>query len=162
MAKQLALVDRKLLDLAANGYSPDEIAAETYIPPEQAVARIKELLASHDVWDEVETRRLAVHSLQRLKAQVEAVIDPSNPKAVEGLTKTVLAIDKLQSKTAAISDSELERLAVLQASRIVQLFEMAYGRARALLSEEYPEVDLGRIDDVMLAGLQQFAPEIEA
>lgn len=161
-SKGLSLLDRRLLDLASNGYTPDEISQEVFIPPEQAVGRIKELLASHDIYDEVETRRLAVHSLQKLKGQVEAAMDPANPKAVEALTKTVLAIDRLQSKTAAISDSELERLAQLQAIQIVQLIELAYGRARQLLADEYPEVDLGRIDDVFHSSVQEVVPQIEA
>lgn len=163
MAKGLSLLDKRLVEMAANGATPDEMEESAFIPAAQAITRVKEILASQDIWDEVEQRRLAVYSLQKLKGQVEASgIDATNPKMVEAYTKLLAMVDRLQSKTAAISDSELERLAVMQASRFVQVFEMAYGRARQLLSQDYPEVDLGRIDDVMWEGLRQSAGEIEA
>lgn len=162
-SNNLSILDKKLLGYAANGYTPEQIAEETYVPAEQAIARIKELLASNDIWDEVEQRRLAVYSLQQLKSQVERVgVDVTNPKAIEAYTKLVAMIDRVESKTKAISDNELERLAIMQAQRLVQLFEMAYGRARQLLADEYPDIDLGRIDDAIQDGLREFSGQMNA
>lgn len=165
MAKEigLSLLDKKLLDAASNGYTPDQMEAEFFIPAAQAKARVSELLASVDIWDEVEQRRMLVYSMRRVKQQIEEYgIEADNPKHIEAYAKLIQAIDKLQSKTAAISDAELEKIAAAQGRQIVRLVEAAFYHARERLIELYPDVDLGQIDTAFWEGMSEVAGEIEA
>lgn len=155
-----SLLNRKILDLFANGYTPNEVEAETGVPAAAALADARELLASTDVWDEVEQRRLLVHSMRRVKAQVEDA-DLTDPKILQAYTNLLIAIDKTQEKVRAISDIEMEKLAAAQARQMIRLIEMSFSHARTLLANEYPMVDLGRIDDVFYEALRDNAGEIE-
>jgi hypothetical protein len=56
----------------------------------------------------------------------------------------------------------MEQLALAQAAQMIRLIEASFTRARKLLSEEYPEVDLGRIDSVFYEALREDTKQIEA
>jgi hypothetical protein len=162
MAKsRVSLIDKRLLDLFSNSYTPDEVEQETGIPALQAVARTRELLASIDVWDEVEQRRLLAHSLKKAKEQVESIGDMTDPKLLQSYTNLVGTIDKIQDKARAISDQEIEKLAIAQGRHMLNMIEASFFRARELLSQEYPEVDLGRIDTVFWAGVEEQSQVLE-
>lgn len=156
------LLDRKILDLFANGATPEEVEAETYVPALTALARARELLASADLWDEMEQRRLLAHSLKGIKQQVENNFDPTDAKILQSYTNLVGTIDKIQDKQRAISDEELKKLAMTQAEMMLRMIEMSFTRVRQLLSEEYPEVDLGRIDTLFFDDLRTNSKQIEA
>lgn len=164
MAKNLigpSLVDRKILDLFANGYTPNEVEEETYVPAATALQRARELLASIDLWDEIEQRRLLVHSMKKVKELMENA-DLTEPKLAQAYTNLLIAIDKTQEKVRTISEAEMEKLAAAQARQMIRLIEMSFSHARQLLSAEYPDVDLGKIDDAFYTGLRENTLEIEA
>lgn len=163
MASQLSLLDRKLLDAAAIGMTGDEMEEEFFIPAAQAVARVRQLLGQKNIWDEIEQRKLMAHSLMQRKAEIEKVtIDVENPKHIEAYTKLILAIDRITDKPMKISEDELQRVGQAQAKAMLQMIEMAYGRARALLAEEFPFLDLSDADAKFREGLREAALEIEA
>ena len=58
---ELTLADDRLLKLAANGKSPNEIAIETGMAPEKAVIRIREILNSRSLWSAAEQEQLLLH-----------------------------------------------------------------------------------------------------
>ena len=154
-------MDRKMLDMFANGATPEEVQAETYVPALTALARVREILASADIWDEMEQRRLLLHSLKKIKEQVEASMDHSDAKIIQAYSNLTNGIDRIQSTARAITDAEMEKLAMAQAQQMIRLIEMSFTHARKLLAEEYPEVDLGRIDSVFYEALKENAGEIE-
>lgn len=150
-----------MLDLFANGATPQEVEEETGVPAMTALARARELLASTDIWDEMEQRRLLLHSLKKIKEQVEASMDHSDAKIIQAYSNLTNGIDRIQSSARAITDAEMEKLAMAQAQQMIRLIEMSFSHARRLLAAEYPEVDLGRIDDVFYEALHENAGEIE-
>lgn len=159
----LTILDRKILDSAAAGMSPAEISEQYYMPAEQVVSKVRELLAQRDVWDEIEQRKLLVHSLLKVKGQIEAyTVDASDPKHIEAYTKLILAIDRISEKQTKITDAELDRVSAAQAAVLVQMVEMAYNRAKQLLATEYPYIELDLIDGVFTRGLQDAAALVEA
>lgn len=164
MANRISLVDKKLLDMFANSYTPEEVEDETGVPALQAIARARELLASIDVWDEVEQRRLLAHSLKRVKEQIESALDVTDPKMIQSYSNLVGMIDKIQDKQRAITDNEIEKLALAQSRTMLRLIEAAFFEARKVLSTDYPMVDLGRIDAVFYEQLEEQTEilEIEA
>lgn len=164
MAKQIgpSLVDRKILDMFANGSTPDEVERETGIPALSALARARDHLSSIDLWDEVEQRRLLAHSLKQVKAKIESFGDLMDPKLLQSYTNLVTSIDKIQDKARAITDEEMTRLAQAQAQQIVALVSVAYNRVRELLAEEYPEVNVDYITTAFYEAIQENTPQIEA
>lgn len=163
MARGPSLFQRKLLDAAANGDTPEEMSEQFFIPAAQAVATVRALLASQDVWDEIEQRKLNTHSLKRMKAEIEkATVDVSNPKHIESYTKLILAIDRITDKPMKITDAELERVGQAQAKALLQMMEMAYNRAKQLLAADFPFLDLTDVDQAFNEGLRDAAIAIEA
>lgn len=164
MAKRVSLLDKKILDLFANSYTPEQVEEETGFPAVQAVARTRELLASVDVWDEVEQRRLLAHSLKKAKEQVESMGDLTDPKLLQSYTNLVGTIDKIQDKQRRVSDEEIEKLAAAQARQMLRMIEASFYRAREILKSEHPQIDLGRIDAAFFDSMEEQTQilEIEA
>lgn len=163
MANSLSILDRKLLDAAANGMSPAEMEEEFFVPAAQAVATVRALLSQRDIWDEIEQRKLMAHSLMQRKSEIERLtIDVADPKHIEAYTKLVLAIDRITDKPMKITDAELERVGQAQAKALLQMIEMAYNRAKQLLTTDFPFLDLTDIDEAFNEGLRDAARVIEA
>jgi hypothetical protein len=156
-----SLTDRKIMTLFANGASPEEVEAATYVPAATALQRARDILASTDIWDEIEQRRLLLHSLKGIKGRVEDEMDFSDAKVIAAYSNMAKVINEIQTTARAITDDEMDKLARAQASQMIRLIEMSFTHARKLLAEEYPEVDLGRIDTVFYDALRENAGEIE-
>lgn len=151
----LALQDRRLLDLAANGASGEEIEQTLGIPAAEGILRVREILKSRDVWTEIERRQLLLHSAQKLKSKIEQYLDVDDPKAVSGYISTLKLVGEMLDKSGRLTDEELERVTKAQAAKMLVFIEAGYGRARALLREEYPDADISLIDEAFKAGLRE-------
>lgn len=163
MASTLSLLDKKLLDAAANGATPNELEEQFFIPAAQAVAQIKHLLSQRDIWDEMEQRKLLIHSLMSRKAEIEKmIVEVENPKVLQAYSNLILAIDKIADKPMKITDAELEKVGQAQAKALLQMMEMAYNRAKQLLAVDFPFLDLTDIDQAFNDGLRDAAIAIEA
>ncbi len=162
MAKRLSLRDQNLLSRTLRGESPAAISEETGVDPVIIVNRVKEMLDSRDVFSEIEQRRILVYGLQDLYDRAIQFMDSFEfedggqmAKMIGSITTIIESIDRLQSAQSKISDDELERAAAAQAAKMMQLIQLSYQRARELLSEEYPEVDLELIDGAFQEGLRE-------
>lgn len=151
----LTLQDRRLLDLAANGLSPEEIENTTGVPGAEVVVRIRDILRSRDIWTDLERRQLLLHSAHKLKDKVEAFLQADDPKSVQAYLNTLKVVSDMLDKQGAISDDEIERVTRAQASKMLALIEAGYGHARQLLSEEYPNVDTSLIDAAFKEGMRE-------
>lgn len=112
----LSLQDRRLIDLAANGASPEEIENSLGIPAAEAVVRVREILRSRDVWDEVERRQLLLHSAHKLKAKIEEGLDLDSPDHVRTYLATLKMVGEMLDKSGRLTDEELERVTRAQVS----------------------------------------------
>ena len=159
---RISLLDRALLDGVIGGTSVEQLASEHYITEVEVVKRVKAILASEDVFDEVEKRKITVRRLLKMAKDAEVNLDMSHPKSVEAMTKLLAMIDKLQTMAPSITDDDMERAAMAQAALLVRVVEAAWRRARALLVLEYPQVDLVAIDAAFNEGLTAAARELES
>lgn len=145
----LSLVDRRILNAVANGRTPTELEKEfAGFSAEEIYIRVKDILSSMDVWDEIEQRKLLVLSLQDLKKKAEHHMDLSDHRQVNVLKDIILAIDKISSSSARVSEEEIKLLVQEQTLTMIRLISLSFGRVRSLLRQEFPEVSLQRIDGV--------------
>lgn len=163
MADTISLMDKKLLELAANGATGLEMQDVTGMNAAAAVQRVKELLSvNRTAYDAFERRELAMLSLLRVKAQMEREgLDTGNPKHVESYTKLNTAIDKMSLNNEKVSETDLNKVTEAQARKLLQLVEAAYGYARLKLKEEYGDfIDLSVIDNEFQKGLVRAATDL--
>ena len=161
---ELTLLDDRLLQLAANGKSANEISEELSISPEKAVLRIREILGSRDIWSDLEREKLLMHSIYGIKEKLESNINTvtwDDKLLKQYLTLLDLLGKRLEARTK-INEADLEKVSRAQGLRLIKLVEMGYYKARGLLAEQYPEVDLVAIDAAMSDGLEEAALELES
>lgn len=160
----LSLLDEKLLDLAANGKSAQEIGKTTGMSPERALLRVREILASRDVWDDVEREKLLLHDLYTLKAKLgdnlENII--TNPQQLDQYRKTLELLSATLEKRSRANNTDLEKVTMAQGRLLIRLIEAGYSAARKMLEAEYPEVDVKVIDSAFSIGMDDARVEIEA
>lgn len=160
----LTLMDDKLLRLAANGKSANEISSETDLAPEKIILRIREILNSRDIWNDLEREKLLMHSIYDLKEKLESKIDavmgdPKLLKEYRGLLD--LLGQRLDARTNLVQ-ADLDRVSKAQGMKLIHIVELGYYKARAALAEQYPDVDLLAVDAAMSAGLEEAAVEFES
>lgn len=165
MAKknQLTLRDEKLLTLAANGRTPEEIAAEVNIGPEKVIVRIREIIKSRDIWSDIEREKLLMHSLYDLKDRLERNFDAmvGDPKLLESYRKTLELLGNRLDTRNELNAKDIERVTEAQARRMMKIIEGGYYRARAMLANAYPELDLKQIDAAFNLGMEEEAARLE-
>lgn len=161
MAKALArgglsLRDNKILEAAANGWSADQIAEKYDVTPEFALVRIKQILASEDVWDTVEREKLLLRSIYMLKENLESDYTGivSDPKQADAYRKTLELLSSTLDRRAKSNRDDLDRVTAAQAKKIIDVVQAAWLHARQLLRDEYPDVDLALIDARFQQGLE--------
>lgn len=153
----LTLRDRSLIDAAANGATPLEMEAKFGIPAAQAAMRVREILSTWDVFDEIERRKLLMHSLYQVKGKLETEnFDIHDPKMLDAYGRLVLGIGQLLEKYGQISDEELEKVSQAQATALMELITAGYMKARAWLAAEYGDkVPVERLDEVFELGMRE-------
>lgn len=161
--KGLTLRDEKLLQLAANGKSLQEIGAETGMAPEKVGVRIKEIIKSKDIWDDIEREKLLMHSLYDLKDRLEKNFDAlvGDPKLLDSYRKTLELLGNRLDTRNALNVKDIERVTEAQGRRMMKIIEGGYFRARAVLSNLYPDADLKQIDSAFNIGMEEEAALLE-
>lgn len=145
----LRLVDRKLLSAIANGRTPTELEREFVgFTAEEIYVRVREILSSMDVWDEIEQRKLLVMSLQDLKRKVEIQLDAGDHRQVSALKDIILAIDKIASASTKVTEEEIKMIVQEQTAQMVRLISVSFGRVRSLINQQYQDIPLVELDKV--------------
>ena len=162
--KKLTLRDEKILSLAANGLSGEEIAAEVGISPEAAVLRVREIISSRDVWDDVEREKLLLQDLYNLKSRLDKKLDDiiTDPKMLDGYRKTLETLGQALERRSRVSNADLDKVTEAQARVLIQLVNAGYQAARRALVAEYPDVDVRVIDAKFSEGMENASLELEA
>ena len=155
------LLARKMLEKAVEGESPKDIAELYGVEELEVVGTIKELLAQGDIFSELEERRMLVYKLKALLQRAEQFLDYTDvrtaPKLLDSANNLIKTISELQVRQQAISDEETRKLALQQAALIMEVVQASYQRARLLLQQEYPEVDILQIDAAFQMGVKELA-----
>lgn len=164
-SQEITLRDRRLLDGAANNFSGEELAQVSGMPAAQAVARVRELLKSRDVFDDLEKKKLVLYSVFKLKEKIEdyeAQVDIKNPKAAEAYLKVLEALDKMLDKQGKVSEAEMAAAAKAQAGMMAVIITKGYMKARGWLQEEYGGlVKMDELDEIFELGMREAALEDE-
>jgi uncharacterized protein (DUF433 family) len=157
VSRSLTLLDDALLRAAANGKSGEDMATIYPVSAAQAIVRVKDLLVSHDPWTYIERKQLLLHSAYGLKEQLEEVLtnDDFNVKNAEAYLKVLRTVGDILDKQGSISQNELETVTRVQAQALIRLIEAGYDRARDLLAQEYPDIDLQLIDEAFHLGMRE-------
>lgn len=162
MSKAVSVIDDILLKAAAGGKSGDEIEEITGIPAAQALNKVKELLASRDVWNEMEQRQLLLAELHELKESLRVqAIDGGDPDAARTLLRTLEVIGKRLDTQQLVLDENLLKLTMFQQRILLRAMDAALNFAKKELRERYPEVAVGELDGLVAEGLQLAKYELE-
>jgi hypothetical protein len=162
VSKAVSVIDDILLKAAAGGKSGDEIEAITGIPAAQALNKVKELLASRDVWNEMEQRQLLLAELHELKESLRVqAIDGGDPDAARTLLRTLEVIGKRLDTQQLVLDENLLKLTMFQQRILLRAMDAALNFAKKELRERYPEVAVGELDGLVAEGLQLAKYELE-
>ncbi len=156
MSKAVSVIDEILLRAAAGGKSGDEIEKATGIPAAQALEKVKDLLASRDVWTEMEQRQLLLAELHELKDSLRTqAIDGQDPEAARVLLRTLETIGKRLDSQQTVLDENLIKLTQFQQKILLRAMDAALDFAKRELADRYPQVGLGELDELVAQGLQR-------
>lgn len=161
---EMTLMDRKILTLAANGKSAEEISEDTGIAPEKVILRVKDLIGSRSVWDNTERENLLLHSIYELKAKLEGNMNAliGDPKLLESYRKTLELLGQRLEARSQLNEADLLKISDAHARKMVALIQAGYYHARAALSRDYPDVDLSVIDAAFNDGMDTAVAALEA
>lgn len=157
---QKTLRDHKILELFAEGRTALEVSETLGVTTEYAHQRVKQLLAEGDIFDTIEQRKLLIYQLKSLHAKANDFLDnvagdKSWAQGIAAITKLIETTYDIQVREEAQSAEEIETATKAQAVVIIRAVELAYQRARDLLTEEYPQVDILKIDAAFEKGLEE-------
>jgi hypothetical protein len=161
MGKEISVLDDLLLRAAAGGKSGIEIERLTGIPADQALVHIKTILASRDVWTEHEQRQLLLLEMQELKESLHSnAINNQDPDSARLLLKTLELIGKRLDAQKLDLDENLIKLSRFQEQVLLRAMDSALSFAKRQLSEQYPEIPVYKLDELVADGLQAAKYEI--
>jgi len=161
MSKEISVLDDLLLRSAAGGKSGVEIERLTGIPADQAVVHIKSLLSSRDIWTEHEQRQLLLTELQELKETLQTnVLKHGDMDSASLLLKTLETIGKRLDSQKLDLDENLIKLSRFQEKVLLRAMDSALSFAKRQLAEQFPEIPIYKLDELVADGLQQAKYEI--
>lgn len=165
MAKEVAggLLDRQLVQAAANGMSPLEMEDKFGIPAANAAARVRAVLNStRSAYDDYENRQLLIISLKETLQRIKASgVNVTDPKHIEAVTKLTLAIDRIESNGAKVTEEMLSIVSEAQSRRLMEMLEKAYNPLLAWVKEKHPDVDITEFQQIFQEGLRNAAQVYE-
>lgn len=161
MGKEISVLDDLLLRSAAGGKSGVEIERLSGIPADQAVVHIKSLLSSRDIWTEHEQRQLLLTELQELKESLQvSVLKHGDLDSASLLLKTLETIGKRLDSQKLDLDENLIKLSRFQERVLLRAMDSALSFAKRQLAEQFPEIPVYKLDELVADGLQQAKYEI--
>ena len=151
------LRDRHILDKAASGWSPEEIARDTGMDAMVVYTRISELLKSKSVWDEMQQRQLLLHSVYSLKSKLETWLEDAHfdkDKVTSYLQTLRLISDTLERNTKA-TEGQME--AVVEAHKIFLLGMLQRLSVSVVdrIHDRYPLIEMEEIDGIFTEVISQ-------
>lgn len=176
----LSVVDKKLLALAAQGRSPDELSAETGVPPERAAQRVREILKTRDWLSTVEKRRLLMEDFYELRAYILEMMEadknpneqydikgrpfvpPSDPRWSQNMLQLLRQLRDMIDKDEKSSIRDSESIREGHAKLMIRAISVAFNRMVMDLTSEYPEIDPQRAFDLMEQALPGAMETVEA
>jgi hypothetical protein len=164
-ALELGRFDKKMLEYASDGFSPEEIAAK--LPGDQTPAmiafRIKQIVSGRTSWLTVaEESALHLADLQRLKKKAwDMLSEEEGNRALTGLANIMQQIGMRIDVAAARSDETMGQIRRAQAREFAAALEMMYDGVVRRLLKEYPDVDKQVLRGMMTEEMQSAVARID-
>lgn len=154
MSKEVNVLDEILLRLASSGSSGQEMERQTGISAAQAIMHVKRLLASRDIWTELERRQLLLYELNELKDSLKQnAMDVKDPQHARLLLQTLQAIAQRLDSEKNKLDVDFQKVTEHQAQIMGKAFDIALEHVKKELASKYPDVSRGEIDKIAQDGL---------
>ena len=152
----LSVHDETLVKLAAQGASPEELSARTGMPAAQAVIRVKEILASKNVWTFIEQQQLLLEDIQRLKTEVFGFVDQAiaNPDLLKAMISILQLIGDRLDRVKALVDEEDEKQTKKQAKMIGEFFMGVWEPVRQHLATKHSPTEIDEIDELFYKSVE--------
>jgi acyl-CoA reductase-like NAD-dependent aldehyde dehydrogenase len=163
---EIGRFDKKMLEYASDGLSPEEIAEK--LPGDQTPAmiafRIKQIVSGRTSWLTVaEERALHLADLQRLKKKAWEMLDQEEGnRALTGLANIMQQIGLRIDIAAAQSEEMMGQIRRAQAREFAAALEMMYDGVVRRLHSEYPDVDKRTLRTLMGEEMQKAVARIDA
>ncbi len=159
---EVSLLDETLIRAAASGKSGEEMEQLTGIPAAQAVVHIKQLLNRRDIWSEVEKRQLLLFELNELKESLtQNAVDFRDNESAKLLLKVLQEVGKRLDSERSKLDLDVIKLSEYQEKVLLKAMDSALNFAKGELSERYPQVPKGELDELVVEGLVRAKYELE-
>jgi len=159
---QVSLLDETLIKAAASGKSGEEMEALTGIPAAQAVVHVKQMLASRDIWNEVERRQLLLHELNELKDSLsQRAVELRDEDSARLLLKVLQEIGRRLDQERDRLEVDVIKLSEYQQRVLLKAMDSAMNFAKGQLAERYPDMPKDELDELVTEGLVRARYELE-
>jgi hypothetical protein len=159
---EVSLLDESLIRAAASGKSGEEMEQLTGIPAAQAVVHVKQLLNRRDIWSEVEKRQLLLFELNELKESLtQNAVDFRDNESAKLLLKVLQEVGKRLDSERSKLDLDVIKLSEYQEKVLLKAMDAALNFAKGELSERYPQVPKGELDELVVEGLVRAKYELD-
>lgn len=159
-------IDRRLLKAAAKFASPEQLsdAVNGQLTPAQAIDRVKTLLASQDVYSEVEQRRLLlIQMAEFMDYMQEQAQDANNDKAWAALNRTFKLVSDQIERTNINIDDVSTKLGKAHAQYYVQGYMEGFNAILAeLRARDMLVLDGEEVKELSKIGLEQGMTYVES
>lgn len=160
----LVAMDERLLELASDGRSAQEMSAVTGLPAAKALIRVKEILRERNWATEMEQRQLLMDDLFALKRRVQDQqkdMEFLSDKQIVALAKVIESADVLLEKLGQSNADIIGKVTAAQSVAMLRLIEAGFERARKMLVDEYPDLPLATLKEAFAKGLQEAGDLLE-
>lgn len=147
-------LDRRLLKAAAARQTPEQMseAVLSQLTPAQAVTRVKDLIASKDVWTEAEERQLLMYQMQEHLDYLRDNRD--NGKVLASIPRMFKIIADALDRSRINLDEVANRISATQARIMVAAIDAIVSRVVTGLIERGVDVQ----EDVIWAEVEEAMP----
>jgi hypothetical protein len=155
---ELITLDEKLLQMASDGKSAQEMSAATGQPAAKCLIRVREILRERNWATEIEQRQLLMDDLFALKRRVQDQqkdMDFLSDKQITALAKVIESADVLLEKLGQSNADIIGKVTMAQSAMMLRLIDSGFARARKMLADEYPDLPVGRLKEAFGQGLQE-------
>ncbi|ACY35906.1 hypothetical protein CMP1-10 [Clavibacter phage CMP1] len=155
----LNALDTRLLEMAANRKSPQEMQDATGIPAARCAQRVREILSARDWLSPLERRVLIMDDYAKLRTYMMEMMDaqrdgipmvdkkgfgivlPADPRWAANMLKLLNQLDYMIDRDAGELDNTLNKVKRNQARLMVEAIELAFERLTFEIEKKYPGVE---------------------
>lgn len=150
----LSPLDERLLKLASQGKSAQEMATAVNMLPADALLRVREILSSRDIWSERERFLMYLDDLYSLKEVLNTEARATNnQQAYSNLIRALDQLGRTLKDVTSMSDRVADKITETQAKFLVGVVVSAFDYAKSRLAEEYPDVPWEVVNEKLREGL---------